>query len=328
MEGASLQRDLPLWARGLVGVLLIGASLWVLHTEVLRSAIGDSIAILVLGIVSASSLRGMHLPLGLWPDGPWRARFSVGVVVGVAVAFAIVMAGADPASPATLALIDPGAFVLVVVGVVGWGLSWAFVRQRSAGGWYGIATAAGMLPLLAGVVERAAAPGGMCLVAVDAAAGCADSPVRAFLFLLPVYAAVSLVTIDLTFRRFLVGWPDRADAALVLGSALVFGVWVSVVGVEVPLVATPWWVAMLAAAGAGAVYVLSGSLLVASYFTGLIYASHMALRVARPGGEFGDVTVTGWGYGVALAVAATALTVELVRRRGIPLRWPAKRRGG
>jgi len=324
----SLQRDLPLWARGLVGALVFGAPAWMLHIEVLRSAAGSSVALVALGIVSASSLGGMHVPLGLWPEGPWRTRFSVGVVVGVASAFAIVMVGADPTAPDVLALVDRGAFTLVVVGVVGWGLAWAFVRQRVATGWYGVATAAGVLPFLVGIVELAAAPDGVCLFGVDAADGCSVPTVRTFLFLLPMYAAISLVTLDLTFRRFMIGWPDRADAVLVLASALVCGLWVLAVGSDVPLVATPWWIAVLAAASAGAVYVLSGSLLVASYLTGLVYAATMALRVARPGGSLADVTGPGPVYGAALAVSAAALVGLLIRRRGLAVPWLRNREGG
>ena len=323
-----MQRDLPLWARGLVAALLIGASVWMLNIEVLRNAAGSSVALVALGIVSASSLRGMHVPLGLWPEGPWRARFSVGVVVSVAVVFSIVMVSADPAAPDVLGLIDRGAFALIVVGVVAWGLAWAFVRQDSAAGWYGVATAAGVLPFLVGIVELAAGPDGVCLFGADPAGGCGVSSVRTFLFLLPVYAAVSLVTLDLTFRRFLIGWPDRADAVLVLASALAFGLWVWVVGSDVPLVATPWWVGALAATSAGAVYVLSGSLLVASYLTGLLYAATAALRVARPGGSLDAAAGIGPVYGVALGVTAAVLLGLLVRRRGIALPWPRKREGG
>jgi hypothetical protein len=323
-----LQRDLPLWARGVVGGLLVIASWWVLGTGAAQHLAGESVAILMLGVVSASSLRGMHVPLGLWPDGPWRTRFSLGIVVAVAVAFASVMVLADPETPALLAWIDRGVFILVAVGVGVWGFAWAFVRQRPAAWWYGIATAAGVAPLLAGVVEIAAAPGGLCLLGADQVRNCSGGAVRVFGFLLPVYAALSLVTIDVTFRRLLVGWPDRADAVLVTASALLFGLWVAVVGLDVPIVAIPWWVGALGAATAGALYALSGSLLVASYFTGLLFAAHMALRVARPGGELSVVAVSGWGYGAALAGVAAVTVGMLVRRRGLVPPWFPPRRGG
>ncbi len=60
------QRDLPLWARGLAAALLIIASWWLVETDTLRGAVGDSIALVSLGIVTVSILQGMHLPLGLW----------------------------------------------------------------------------------------------------------------------------------------------------------------------------------------------------------------------------------------------------------------------
>lgn len=323
-----MQRDLPLWARGLAGFLLVIASWWVLGTSAAQALAGESLAILMLGVVTASSLRGMHVPLGLWPDGPWRARFSVSVVVGVAVVFASVMVLADPGTPALLDWIDRGAFFLVAAGVVVWGFACAFVRQRPVALWYGVATAAGAVPLLAGVVESAGTSAGLCLLTADPVRGCSGGALRVLGFLLPVYAAVSLVTIDVTFRRLLVGWPDRADAVLVTGSALLFGLWVAVVGVDVPLVAIPWWVGALGAATAGALYALSGSLLVASYFTGLLFAVHMALRVVRPGGELNVVAVSGWGYAAALAGVAVVTVGMLVRRRGLLPPWVPHQRGG
>lgn len=323
-----MQRDLPLWARGLAGVLLVIASWWVLGTGAPRMFVGESLAILILGVVSTSSLLGMHVPLGLWSEGPWRSRFSVGIVVTVAVAFASVMVLGDPSTPALLEWIDRGVFFLVVAGVVAWGIAWAFVRQQPVAGWFGIATAAGAVPLLAGMVESAGGPGGLCLLAADPARGCTGAAFRVLGFLLPVYTALSLITIDLTFRRFLIGWPDRADVVLVMASALLFGLWVAIVGVDVPIVATPWWTAALGAAAAGALYALSGSLLVASYFTGVSYAAHMALRVARPGGELDVVAVTGWGYAVALAGVTVVLLGMLVRRRGLVPPWLAHWRGG
>ena len=123
------QHDLPLWARGLAAVLLIIASWWLVETETLRVAVGDSIALLSLCIVTVSILRGMHLPLGLWPEGPWRSQFSKSVVVAVAVFFGICFVLFDPSSEALVEGIDKGVLVLAVIGVVAWGFSWAFVRQ-------------------------------------------------------------------------------------------------------------------------------------------------------------------------------------------------------
>lgn len=327
-EVPSLQRDLPLWARGLAGFLLVIASWWVLGTSASRTLVGASFAIAMLGVVSASSLRGMHVPLGLWPDGPWRSRFSVSIVVAVAIVFASVMVLADPGTPALRAWFDRGAFFLVAVGVVVWGFAWAFVRQRQALAWYGIATGAGAIPLLVGLVESAGTPAGLCLLAADPIRGCSGGALRVLGFLLPVYTAVSLVTIDVTFRRLLVGWPDRADAVLVIASALLFGLWVHLVGVDVPIVAIPWWVGVLGAGTAGSLYALSGSLLVASYFTGLLFAVEMALRVARPGGELAVMAVSGWGYGAALTGVAVVTIGMLVRRRGLVPPWLPRRRGG
>ena len=323
-----MQRDLPLWARGLAGLLLVMASWWVLGTSASRALVGESFAIVMLGVVSASSLRGMHVPLGLWPDGPWRSRFSVSIVVAVAIVFASVMVLADPGTPALREWFDRGVFFLVAVGVVVWGFAWAFVPQRQAVRWYGIATVAGVIPLLVGMVESAGTPAGLCLLAADPIRGCSGGALRVLGFLLPVYTAVSLITIDVTFRRLLVGWPDRADAVLVIASALLFGLWLHVVGVDVPIVAIPWWVGVFGAGTAGALYALSGSLLVASYFTGLLFAVDMALRVARPGGELSVVAVSGGGYVAALVGITVVMISMLIRRRGIVPQWLPHRRGG
>ncbi len=313
-------RDLPYWARAVVGGLLVIVSWWLLSAEGIRGVVGSSIGIAVLGVVSASSLRGMHLPLGLWLDGPWRERFSVGMVVVVALVFGGVMVLADPQAPHVLSLIDPGAFALVLVGVIGWGFTWSIAVQRGYVGWYAIATVAGIAPFFTGVLTQGlTVPGGLCLVAIDRTVGCQGSAMRVLGFLAPTYAAIALVTIELTFRRLLVGTPRNASTLVVVGSALLFTLWTAMVGPDAPLVAVPWWLALAGALTAGCLYALGGSLLVSSLYTGLLYGGYMAMLAGQPSGH----GVVGAPYLVMVAVLATGLTALLIQQRG----WGMPRRG-
>jgi hypothetical protein len=304
-------RDLPLWARALVGGSLVIVSWWFLSAEGIRGIVGSSVGVVVLGIVSASSLRGMHLPLGLWLDGPWRQRFSVGVVVVVSVVFSTVMVLADPQAPSALALIDRGAFGLVLVGVVGWGFTWSIAVQRGYVGWYAIATVAGLAPFFTGVLTQGlTVPDGLCLVSADPAGGCEGSALRVLGFLVPAYAAIALVTIELTFRRLLIGAPQDASALIVLASGLVYALWTAMVGPDAPLVAVPWWLALSGAVTAGCIYALGGSLLVSSLYTGLFYGSHMAMLAGRPSGAASGVGAPNVVMVVILAAGMIALVVQ------------------
>lgn len=310
------QRDLPLWARAVVGGLLVVVSWWLLSAEGIRSLIGSSVGVAVLGIVSASSLRGMHLPLGLWLDGPWRQRFSVGSVVVVSVVFATVMVMADPQAPSALSLIDPGAFGLVLVGVVAWGFTWSLVVQRRYVGWYAIATMAGLAPFFTGILTQGLAnPDGLCLLSVDPGIGCEGATLRVLGFLTPTYAAIALITTELTFRRLLIGTPSDANVFFVVASAVVFTVWTALVGADAPLVDIPWWLALCGALTAGSLYALGGSLLVSSLYTGLLYASYFGVLAGRPAGVSQEVGVPYAVMVVLLAVGLTGLVFELRRPR-------------
>ena len=319
-DDAPSSRDLPLWARGVVGGLLVVTSWWLLSAEGIRGLLGSSVGVVVLGIVSASSLRGMHLPLGLWPDGPWRARFSVGIVVSVAVVFGGIMVVADPQAPSALALIDRGSFGLVVLGVVIWGFTWSFVVQRPFVSWYAVATMLGLAPFFTGVLTKGLAdPHGLCLLAVDPVAGCEGATLRVMGFLTATYAALGLVTIELTFRRLLIGGAEHANALLVAASAALFTVWTVLVGPDAPLVAVPWWLALCGAVTAGALYALGGSLLVSSLYTGLIYASYLGVLAGRPEAATASVGVP---FIAAIVLTAVGMLAVVAHQRGY---WNAPR---
>lgn len=313
-DDAPSSRDLPLWARGVVGGLLVVTSWWLLSAEGIRGLVGSSVGVAVLGIVSASSLRGMHLPLGLWPDGPWRARFSVGIVVSVAVVFGGLMVLADPQAPSALELIDPGAFAMVVLGVVIWGFTWSLVLQRPFVSWYAVATMLGLAPFFTGVLTKGLAdPDGLCLLMVDTAAGCEGATLRVVGFLTATYAALGLVTIEITFRRLLIGGPKHANAVLIAASAVLFTVWTILVGPDAPLAAVPWWLALCGAVTAGTLYALGGSLLVSSLYTALIYASYLGVLAGRPEAATAGVGVP---FIAAIVLTATGMLGVVIHQRG------------
>ena len=316
------QRDLPLWARGLAAALLIIASWWLLETETLRAAIGDSIALLSLGIVAVSILRGMHLPLGLWPEGPWRQQYSKSVVIAVAVAFGLCFVAFDPGSADLLDSIDAGVFVLVVLGVVGWGFSWAFVKQRSYAPWYALGIALAVVPLIGGLVGlalRADGPLQACIwVVSDGSDGnaCEVPAWRTFGFMTAIGAASSLVTLELTFRRLLIGSPERAGLALVVAAAVPYVLWLVLVAPNMPGLDAPVWLGIIGAVTAGSLFALSKSLLVSALYSGAVFAGYEALMRAVPEGVDGTI-VLGWEFAALHAVGAVTLLAWVQVRRGM-----------
>jgi len=313
--------DLPLWARGFAGVLLAVASWWLLHADPIRSVVGPSVALIGLAVVAVSLLRGMHLPLGVWPNGPWRERFSGGIIAGVGLVLAALIVISDPVAPEVIDRIDPGMFAIVIVGTVVWGLSWALVSQRAYLGWYGLATMFAVLPLLVGVMEVTVTMGNaeLCMLpsSTTGNAECPVSAFRAFGFMLPVYVTVLLVTVELTFRRLLIGHPSRAGLGLVVLAALVYGAWVAVIAGEVQTISHSWWMGTIGAVGAGSLYVLSESLLVSCWYTALLLAGQDGLSAALPRGTEGAEPAILLAYVVVQAAVVLLLAVLVVRRHGV-----------
>jgi hypothetical protein len=254
-----------------------------------------------------------------------RPRFSIGITILVAVVFGLLMVAGDPRSEAVVGEIDRGVFALTVLGVVGWGFSWSLVRQAGYAGWFGLAATTGLAPFLVGLLEAGVAPGGgLCLFATTAESGCAGATMRVFLFLVPAYAAIGLITFELTFRRLLIGLPRHAHTLAIAASAGLVAAWTALVGGDVPLFAVPWYVALLGALAAGSLYVLAGSLLVSSSCTALLYAGYIGLEVGRTVPPAGRVSA---GYVAALAIVGLGLFGLAVREHGMPLRrLPIRRR--
>lgn len=319
------QLDLPLWARGVAAMLLVIAAWWLLHTETLHGLTGDAIAPLSLGVVAGFILRGMHLPFGLWPNGPWRKEFPTVVLLVVALVFGALIVATRPSRSAELTgLLTPGMFAIVVAGVLAWGFALAYVQQRGFLEWYLVAAVAGLAPWLVAVVGSTVGAGSdvaFCLLSTQGgteAAGCSTTAVDAIVFLSVLGVAAGLVTTELAFRRLLIGHPDHAGLALVLASAAVALLWWLAVAPSLSGVAAPWWLVALGAVGAGSVYVLSGTLLVASLYSALVTAGYASLIHATPVAADGTTPpVLGWEFLAVHLVAAAVLAYGVWRRRGL-----------
>jgi hypothetical protein len=315
------QRDLPLWARVVAALLLLVASWWLVHTDAVRDVAGDTIAVLALGIIAASILRGMHLPLGLWPAGPWRSHFSNTAMVGVALAFGGCVVAFAP-SETLGGQLDPAMFITVVVGVIAWGIAWAMVRQHPYRWWYGIAVGLGLVPLLVGLLGTAL-PGGtpLCLVVVapvEQGTACEAPALQTLVFLIAVVSPMALVTLEIAFRRLLIGQPHQAGLLLVLAAAAVHAGWLALVAPGTPAIGIPWWIGGGVAVGAGALFSLSRSVLVSSVYTGVALASYEALVRATPVIPGTDgAPVEGWPYRSAALLVAILLAALVQRRCGV-----------
>jgi hypothetical protein len=301
-------------------VLLLVASWWLLQTDSTLGIVGPSIALVGLAVVAASILRGMHVPLGLWPEGPWRARFSLWIVAAVALGFALVVVATDPEAESLTRPIDRGMFLIVMTGVAAWGFAWAFVRQRGALAWYGVAFGAALVPVVVGIVVIAiqGRDSTTCLLSARGDL-CDASAVEALGFTLAVHVAAVLVTLELTFRRLLVGQPERAGLVLILVAAALFGAWTRLIGAEGFVLGPPVWLGTLSAVGAGCAYALSRSLLVSSVYTASVFAGYQALVHGVPrlpeGGT--ELTAFGWTYPLVHLGIVVVGAVAVARRRGL-----------
>ena len=280
-----MSRDVPLWARTIGSVLVIVASWWVVHTDGVTAVMGSSIGIVAIGVVAVSIVRGLGAPLGVWPAGDYRRRYLPWAVIVTALVFAVPigMAGVDE-WPAIASLVDGALWLSIIVGVVTWGYIVAVVPQRSFIGWYLAACLLAMVPVVAEVVFGTVQGG--CLVgAVDAVEACGVGAVRAALLFVPAWIASALVTVELGFRRLLIGDPTRSGALVVAGAAGVTGLWGWVVGPAIPTVGADALTFGAVALVAGCVFVLSRSLLVSAVFTGTALGTGLSIEVTRAQAE-------------------------------------------
>jgi len=299
------QRDLPLWARGVAAGLLLFSSWWLFNTEGIRSFVGDSVGAVSLGVIAASTLRGMHLPLALWPDGPWRKQFSVPAVLATAtlVAALILIARASGWDDA-VTQIDIGSAITVVVGAVGLGFAVGFVRQRRYLAWYGIAVGLAMLPTACGLLFGSRSLAGVAPV------------VPSLMALTAIGITSKLVTEEIAFRRLVIGIAPGAGLLAVLASAAAAMAWYALLsrsGIGGPAITL---VGTLGALCAGCIYVLSKSLVVSALFNAVYTAAHLSVALtARSEATGGIATVTTPAWVAAAAVSVT-LAVVVVKQNG------------
>ncbi len=319
------QRNMPLWSRGLALILLLFAAWWLLATDVLRDTIGDSVGLLGLGVISVSILRGMHLRLGIWPEGPWRKKFaSAMVLVPAVVLAALILLFGNGAAPALLGGVDAGTAVLAVVGAVFWGYSIAFVKQRPFLEWFGLAAALALVPLLVQLISSVGS-GGFCVLtstvegAEGSATGCQAALLPSFAFMFAVGAPVMLVTEELAFRRIMIGESGEAGIVPILAAAAAVVAWMGLMamtGVGAgPLVL---W-GGLGAIIAGSLYVLSRSLLVSACFNAAFIGGYWAVHLSRRLSGSDPSSMVGVAPGAAVTAAAAGLMLGyfVYRRNGV-----------
>ncbi len=320
------QHDPPLWVRAVAAGLLVFATWWLLNTGVLRDFVGDSVAALALLLVAIPVLRGMHLPLRIWPEGPWRREFRPGAVILFALGVAaVLLVGRQGMSEALAESVDVGTFALVAVGAVFWGFGLAMVKQRTFVPWFAIAAALAMLPPLMGLLlswpdATESTASGVCIWSVgseagpdgEAAATCGTAFTPAFLVLFAVALTSKLVTEELAFRRLLMGCTHRTGLVWVFGAAVVAAAWYWVLSASGIGSTETVVFGGIAAVAAGCVYALSCSLMVSTVFSATLAAGMAALGFAQPAGQT-PMSAVVW---TSLATVTVLLSAVVARRNG------------
>jgi hypothetical protein len=128
-----------------------------------------------------------------------------------------------------------------------------------------------------------------------------------------VYAAMSLVTLELTFRRVLIGEPTRGGLALVAMASVPYGLWLVLVTPSTAGLDGPLWLGMVGAVTAGCLYVLSESLLVSALYTGATLAGYEAIVRSVPE----TLSAPRPEFTVLHAIVAATLAVWVWRHRGL-----------
>jgi len=220
-------------------------------------------------------------------------------------------------------LVDVGLWVIVISGVLAWGFVVAFVPQRPYAQWLVGAAVLASAPYAIGAVASDVGNAKQaCLFGVPDVAGpnsCEISVFRGLLFFVPASIGGALVTYELGFRRLMVGDPGTGGVVLVIVAALVAGAWAWMVGGDIPGFASRAWVLGATAIGAGSLYVLSGSLLVSSVYTGTAVGTHLAFGLAGRIDLEGDLSMLDMGGSLAwlhLGIGV-ALLIIVGRQRGM-----------
>ncbi len=330
--------DLPIWARGVAAGLLLFASWWLLSTETLTSTVGSSVGLIGVGVIALSILRGMHLPGRIWPEGPYRRKFSIPAVLAVALVLAalLLLSRLGTSEPLT-DFADVGMFVLVLAGTVLLGFGFGMVKQRPYIRWYAIALGLALLPQLIGLLFSApAAPPAsgarFCLVSLGQSGAfdnglltCRAAALPSFLFLFAIGVTSKLITEEIAFRRLFIGCSGNSGLLTVLAAAVAAAAWYLILA-RAGITGTP--AALLsgvAAVTAGCLFVLSCSLLVSAAYNAAFAASYWAVELARPAptGAADEVGVPLSVWLVTVLIAGL-LSYWVVRQQGFVERLPGE----
>lgn len=310
-----LSSDMPLWARGAAVPLLVLGSWWVRETEALRNVAGETVGLAALSVMAVFILRGMNLQLGLWPTGPLRPELDLKVVALVALSFALLVLAPQPGTnPVLTGLVDPAGLALASVGVGAMAVSTGLVEQGPSARWYALAAGAALVPVMVPVAANVGS-GELCLVSSNPRSGCQVGLIRALAFGTAVAVPIAFASLELTFRRMLLGRTAGAGVIVVLGGALAASIWWVLAwggdwNVEL-------WLWVLGAVAAGGLYALSGSLLVSALYSGLLLGSQLAAAAAGVGAVGPGEGTVGWVAVAAHLAVAAGLVVWVFRENGL-----------
>ncbi len=296
--------------------LLLGAGWFSIHSELLRGLLGDSVHQIAIGVVAVSILLGMKSPFEFW-TAPLRDAFSIRTGISTAVVIGLVIvASRSSGIAAHLVRENPGALVMTVVGGAVWASGFGAMHQRRSAKWYGIAAACALAPFIGAYVA-----GGWAMRDTFELTALRFAQVSAFLVVVQTVSA--LVTLELAFRRVLIGKPGKASLATVLVSGLIFGAWFVMVQADVVNLPIALASGTLIGLIAGGIFALSGSLLVSALYSGGLLGLALTLDAAAqmelPSFLLGQYLRSV----VAINIVIAAVLLVLVYRRsglGLPVK--------
>ncbi len=300
--------DRDLWTRVAGAALLLGAGWFSIHSERLLGLLGDSVHQVAIGAVAVSVLLALKSPFEFW-TAPLRDSFSIKTGISTAVVIGLVIvASRSSGMTAQLLRENPGALVMTIVGGTVWASGFGAKHQRRSAKWYGIAAACALAPFVGAYVA-----GGWAMRETFELTALRFVQVSAFLVV--VQSVSALVTLELAFRRVLIGKPGEASLATVLVSGLAFGAWFVMVQVDVANLPIALMSGTLIGLIAGGIFALSGSLLVSALYSGGLLGLALTLdataRMELPSFLLGQLLRSV----VAINILIAAVLLVLVYRR-------------
>jgi hypothetical protein len=316
------------------------ASWWLLSTDALTSSVGSSVGLIGVGVIAFSILRGMHLPSRIWPEGPYRRKFSIPAVLAVALLLAaLLLLSRLGTSEALTDFADVGMFVLVLAGTVLLGFGFAMVKQRPYVRWYAIALGLALLPHIIGLLfsspaASSASGARFCLVTLGQSSvtesellTCRAAALPSFLFLFAIGVTSKLITEEVAFRRLFIGCSGNSGLLTVLAAGVAATAWYVILARAGVTGTAGALLSGVAAVTAGCLFVLSCSLLVSAAYNAAFAASYWAVELARPvaAGAADEAGVPPSVWFVTLLIAGL-LCYWVAREKGLVERIPGEGR--